>query len=171
MREMRETSHSIIPGFTIRFATEEDCELILMFIKDLAVFVKAADEVVATVDGLRDSLFTKRQAEVIIGEQAGEPVAFALFFTNYSTYLGKGNLYLEDLFVKESHRGAGYGKALLQYLAALAVARGCGRIDWGCLDWNRGALDFYKSLGAVTLDGWIVHRLYGEALAKLAGTR
>lgn len=155
-------------NFTIRQATPEDSGLILEFIKALAVYEKMADEVVATEAGLRETIFEKGQAGVIIGEENGVPVAFALYFHNYSTFLGKANLYLEDLFVKESCRGRGYGKAMLQKLAAIAVQEGCGRLDWWCLNWNVSSVAFYKSLGAVPMDEWTTFRLEKDALANLA---
>lgn len=155
-------------AFAIRFATEADCPLILRFIKALAAYEKMSDEVVATEDGLRDSLFAKRQAEVLIGEEDGKPVAFALFFHNFSTFLGKAGLYLEDLYVDESARGRGYGKAMLRRLAAIAKDRGCQRLDWWCLNWNQSSVDFYLALGATPMDDWTVYRLQGDALAALA---
>ncbi len=160
-------SQPALPDFSVRFAGEADCQLILEFIRALAVFEKMADQVTATVEGLRQSLFVKRQVEVIIAEYAGRPVGFALFFENYSTFLGQANMYLEDLFVNEDCRGKGFGKALFQCLAALAVRRGYRRIDWWCLDWNRKAVDFYLALGARAEDEWTVYRLQGEALERL----
>lgn len=154
---------------TIRLAQEEDCAGILSFIKGLAAYEKMSDQVVATEEKLKDSLFNKKQAEVLIGEEDGVPVAFALFFHNYSTFLGKANMYLEDLFVKEAHRGRGVGGAMFARLAKLAVQRGCERLDWACLDWNSSAAAFYKKMGAVAMEEWTVHRLQGEALKKLAG--
>lgn len=155
--------------FTIRSAEEKDCGVILSFIKALAAYENLADEVVADEAILQDSLFVKRQAEVIIGEEAGEPVAFALFFHNFSTFLGKANLYLEDLFVKESCRGKGYGVAMLKELACIAARRNCGRLDWWCLDWNTEAIAFYKKIGAVAMDDWTVYRLEGDRLRDFAG--
>ena len=155
-------------GFEIRFATAEDVPLILDFIKDLAEYEKMLDEVVATEEGLNESLFDKKQAEVIIGEESGEPVGFALFFHNYSTFLGKANLYLEDLFVKPDYRGKGYGKTLLSFLGKIAVDRDCGRLDWWCLDWNTTSIDFYKEMGAIPMDEWTVYRVEGEKLIRLA---
>lgn len=154
--------------FQIRFATEKDVPLILEFIKDLAEYEELLHEVVATEEILRESLFTKQQAEVIIGEENGEPVGFALFFHNFSTFLGKANLYLEDLFVKPESRGKGYGKRLLSYLGKIAVERDCERLDWWCLDWNTSSIEFYKSLGAIAMEDWTVYRMQGEALKALA---
>jgi GNAT superfamily N-acetyltransferase len=154
--------------FKIRFATEKDVPLILEFIKDLADYEELLHEVVATEEILKESIFIKNQAEVIIGEENGEPVGFALFFHNFSTFLGKANLYLEDLFVKPENRGKGYGKRLLSYLGKIAVERDCERLDWWCLDWNTSSIEFYKSLGAIPMDDWTVYRMQGEALKDLA---
>ncbi len=157
-----------IEGFVIRFATEKDVPLILRFIKDLAEYEKMLEEVVATEEGLQKSLFDKEQAEVIIAEEYGRPVGFALFFHNYSTFLGKANLYLEDLFVKPEYRGKGFGKALLSFLGKIAVDRDCGRLDWWCLDWNTSSIEFYKEMGAIPMDEWTVYRVEGEKLKRLA---
>jgi GNAT superfamily N-acetyltransferase len=158
-----------IPGFVIRFAEEKDVPLILRFIKGLAEYEKLTPEVTATEDLLRETLFGKRQvAEVIIGEYHGDAAAFALFFHNYSTFLGRPGIYLEDLFVKPEMRGHGFGKVLLTYLARLATERNCGRVEWAVLDWNEPAIRFYKKLGAAAMDEWTVFRLTGEALTTLA---
>ncbi len=157
-----------IPGFVIRSAGMDDVGLILEFIERLAEYEQLADEVVATVDVLRDSLFVKHQAEVIIGELNGRPVAFALFFHNFSTFLGKANLYLEDLFVDESCRGLGLGKIMFSCLAKIAVERGCERLDWWCLDWNGSSISFYKSMGAEPMSDWTVYRVDGDRLKRLA---
>lgn len=157
-----------IPELKIRMAVEKDVPLILQFIKDLADYEGMLDEVVATEEILRDSLFVKMQAEVIIGEYKGEPIGFALFFHNFSTFLGKANLYLEDLFVRPEARGLGAGKALLACLAEIAVERNCGRLDWWCLDWNVSSIKFYKQMGAKPMDEWTVYRVDGEALPALA---
>jgi GNAT superfamily N-acetyltransferase len=158
-----------IPGFVIRFAEKDDAGLILRFINGLAEYEKLSHEVTATEDLLRETLFGPRQvAEVIIGEYRGDAVAFALFFHNYSTFLGRPGIYLEDLFVKPEMRGHGFGKALLAYLAKLATERKCGRVEWSVLDWNTPAIGFYQKLGAVAKDEWTVHRLTGQALDRLA---
>jgi len=147
----------------------EDVADILGFIRDLAKFEKLEHEVAATEQGLRESLFGPRQyAEVVFVETEGERVGFAIFFHNYSTFLGRPGLYLEDLYVRPEKRGQGYGKLLLRHLASLAVARGCGRLEWWVLDWNQGAIDFYRSLGAEPMSDWTVYRLSGEALRRLA---
>jgi GNAT superfamily N-acetyltransferase len=155
----------------IRNATEQDVPLILYFIRELAVYEKLAHKVVANEELLRKTLFgPRRYAEVLIAEDEGTPVGFALFFHNYSTFLARPGIYLEDLFVKPEARGKGYGKALLAKLAAIAKERECGRVEWAVLDWNEPSIHFYKSLGAVPLDDWITFRLTGEALERLAVT-
>ena len=154
---------------TIRFATEKDVALVLRFIRDLAEYERLAHEVVATEDLLRETVFgPRRYAEVLIGEVAGEPAGFALFFHNFSTFLGRAGIYLEDLFVRPEFRGKGYGKQLLARLAALAIERKCGRVEWAVLDWNTPSIDFYKSIGAVPMSDWRIFRLRGDALAALA---
>ena len=153
-----------------RFAVETDTALILQFIRKLAEYEKMLDQVVADEALLREQLFEKRQAEVIFALEDGKEVGFALFFHNFSTFLGRSGLYLEDLFVLPEHRGKGYGKALLAKLASIAVERGYGRMEWWCLDWNRPSIDFYKSLGAVSMDEWTVYRLTGKTLTNLAET-
>jgi len=155
--------------FEIRQATEADVPVILRFIRALAEYEKLSHKVVATEESLRRTLFgNPRFAEVILGYEDGEPVGFALFFHNYSTFLGRPGIYLEDLFVDPDRRGRGYGKALLAHLARLARDRDCGRVEWAVLDWNAPSIQFYKSLGAVSLDDWIIFRLTGEALERSA---
>ena len=153
---------------SFRNATERDCGLILEFIKGLAEYEKMLDQVVATEEILHEWLFEKKKAEVVFALENGKEVGFALFFHNFSTFLGRAGIYLEDLFVFPEYRGKGYGKALLQRLAAIAVERGCGRLEWSCLDWNKPSIDFYLSLGATPMDGWTVYRLTGEALVSNA---
>ena len=153
----------------IREATEEDVPLILSLIRELAEYEKLSHEVVATEDGLRASLFGERRyAEVLIAEHDGEAAGFALFFHNFSTFLGKPGIYLEDLYVKPAFRGAGIGKKLLVYLASLAEGRGCGRLEWWVLDWNEPAIGFYRSVGAEPMNDWTVYRVSGSALEDLA---
>jgi GNAT superfamily N-acetyltransferase len=148
-------------------ATERDVPLILNFIRKLAEYEKLAHQVVATEDMLRDELFGSRPAaEVLIAYWDEEPAGFALFFHNFSTFLGRRGIYLEDLFVDPAQRGKGIGKALLIHLAKIAKERACGRLEWSVLDWNKPAIDFYKSLGAVPLEDWTQFRLTGEALEK-----
>lgn len=154
---------------SIRLATQADVPLILKFIQDLAEYEKLADQVVATEEKLIETLFSvKPAAEVVIAESAGQPAGFALFFHNYSTFLAKPGLYLEDLFVLPEFRGQGLGKLLLTYLAKLAVDRGCGRFEWSVLDWNQPAIDFYQAQGAVLLHDWRINRVTGDKLIALA---
>ncbi len=159
-----------IPNFRLEPATEADIPVIIDFIRALAEYERLLDQMVATEDGLRQSLFGERPyAEVLLGYYDDEPVAFALFFHNYSTFLGKPGLYLEDLFVKPHMRGKGLGKVILRRLAQIAKQRGCGRFEWWVLDWNEPSIAFYKSLGAIPMDEWTVFRVTGDALDKLAG--
>lgn len=151
-----------------RYATENDVPLIHRFIVELAKYEKLENEVVATEELLREWIFEKKKAEVIFALEGDKEVGFALFFHNFSTFLGRAGLYLEDLFVLPECRSKGYGKALLKTLAKIAVDRGCGRLDWCCLDWNKPSIEFYKSLGAVSLDEWTTYRLSGETLENLA---
>ncbi|MDP2715840.1 GNAT family N-acetyltransferase [Rheinheimera sp.] len=154
---------------TLRLATEQDIPTILAFIQGLAEYEKLADQVVATEDKLRASLFgAKPYAEVVIAEYQHQPAGFALFFHNYSTFLAKPGIYLEDLFVLPSHRGRGLGKLLLSYLAKLAVERDCGRLEWSVLDWNQPAIDFYQAQGATMLHDWRINRVTGPQLQQLA---
>ncbi len=153
----------------IRSATIADVPLILAFIRDLATYEQLLPDVVATEETLQQTLFGKAPAaHVVIAEVIGQPAGFALYFFNFSTFLAKPGLYLEDLFVKPEFRGNGTGKALLLHLARIANARGCGRMEWAVLDWNEPAKGFYKKLGAVPLDDWRVMRLTGAALAQYA---
>jgi len=151
-----------------RYAAESDTPLILQFIRELADYEHMLDQVVADEDVLRDQLFHQKKAEVLFALEDGKEVGFALFFHNFSTFLGRAGLYLEDLYVLPEHRGKGYGKALLQKLASIAVERGCGRLEWWCLDWNRPSIEFYRSLGAEPMEDWTVYRLTGETLTHLA---
>lgn len=155
-------------GLTFRFAEEKDCGLVLHFIKELAAYEKLSDQVIATEDLLREWIFEKKKAEVIFACEDGEEIGFALFFHNFSTFLGRAGIYLEDLFIKPEHRGKGYGRAMLNRLAAIAVERGCGRLEWWCLDWNRPSIDFYLSFGAVPMDEWTVYRITGDTLKAMA---
>ena len=155
--------------FSIRFATADDAEKILFFIKKLAEYENLSSEVVATEELLREWIFEKKKAEVVFSVEDGKEVGFALFFHNFSTFLGRAGIYLEDLFVLPEYRGKGYGKALLRELARITVERGCGRLEWCCLDWNKPSIDFYLSLGAKPLDDWTIYRLTGETLQNMAG--
>lgn len=155
----------------IAAAREADIPLLLELIAELADYEKLSDQAVATEAALRRALFDPRpHAEALVARVGGEAAAFALYFHNFSTFLGKRGLYLEDLFVRPAFRGMGVGKTMLEYLARLAVERGCGRFEWSVLDWNRPARDFYESLGAKANPEWIGYRLTGEALERLAGS-
>ena len=152
----------------IRPARPDEAGLVLDFIKRLAVYEKCADDVVADEATLRHSLFVEHAAEVVFAEEDGTVVGFALFFHNFSTFVGRKGMYLEDLFVLPEKRGRGYGKALLKYVARLAVERNCGRMEWICLDWNESALSVYRSMGAEPLSEWTVQRLDEQALKRFA---
>ena len=151
-----------------RYAEEKDAALILEFIRELADYEHMLDQVVATEALLKEWIFEKKKAEVIFAMDNGREVGFALFFHNFSTFLGRAGLYLEDLFVKPDSRGKGIGTAILKQLARIALERGCGRLEWYCLDWNKPSIDFYLSLGAKPMDGWTVYRVTGEGLKHLA---
>lgn len=151
-----------------RFAEEGDTPLILQFIRELADYEGMLSEVVADEATLKEWIFRKQKAEVLFVLADGREVGFALFFHNFSTFLGRAGLYLEDLYVKPEYRGRGYGKAILKKLAAIAVERGCGRLEWWCLDWNRPSIDFYPSLGAQPMEDWTVYRITGDTLTSLA---
>ena len=153
---------------TFRTATEEDCPLILDFIRQLAAYEKMSDQVVATEELLREWIFAKHKAEVLFVCEGEQAVGFALFFHNFSTFLGRAGIYLEDLFVLPAYRGQGYGKALLRRMAQLALERRCGRLEWSCLDWNEPSIAFYKSLGAAPLEDWTTYRLTGDTLREAA---
>ena len=152
----------------IRYAERKDTAIILNFIKDLASYENMLDQVVATETLLEEWLFDKKAAEVIFAIEDGKEVGFALFFHNFSTFLGRAGIYLEDLFVLPEYRGRGYGKGLLRKLAQIALERGCGRLEWACLDWNKPSIDFYLSLGAQPMDEWTTYRLTGDTLRKMA---
>ena len=151
-----------------RYAKEGDTALILQFIRELADYEKMLDEVVATEEILKEWIFEKNKAEVIFVLENDVEVGFALFFHNFSTFLGRSGVYLEDLYVQPAYRGKGYGKGLLKKLAQIAVERGCGRLEWWCLDWTRPSIDFYRSMGAEPMDDWTVYRVAGDTLQKLA---
>lgn len=151
-----------------RFARREDVPLILRFIRELARYEQLEHEVVATPELLEQWLFEKEKAEVIFAVEEGKEIGFALFFHNFSTFLGRAGIYLEDLYVVPEHRGRGVGRAILKQLAKIAVERGCGRLEWWCLDWNRPSIDFYLSLGAEPMSDWTVYRVAGDTLKKLA---
>lgn len=152
---------------TFRFAERKDVALILQFIKELADYEKLLHEVVATEELLEQWIFDKEKAEVLFAMVDQEEVGFALFFHNFSTFLGRAGIYLEDLYVKPEYRGNGYGKAILKQLAKIAMERGCGRLEWWCLDWNKPSIDFYGSLGAEAMDEWTVYRITGDTLKEM----
>lgn len=151
-----------------RFAERKDTALILRFIKELADYEKMLNEVIADEKILEEWIFDKQKAEVIFLLEGGKEIGFALFFHNFSTFLGRSGIYPEDLYVQPEHRGKGYGKSILKKLAAIAVERGCGRLEWWCLDWNKTSIDFYLSLGAEPMSDWTVYRIAGDTLKKLA---
>ena len=151
-----------------RSATREDVPLILQFIRELADYEKMLHEVVADEATLEEWIFDRQKAEVLFALVDGNEIGFALFFHNFSTFLGRAGIYLEDLYVKPEYRGKGYGKAILKRLASIAVERKCGRLEWWCLDWNQPSIDFYRSLGAEPMSDWTVYRIAGDTLAHLA---
>lgn len=154
--------------WTVRFAKREDVGQILEFIRRLAAYEQLEHEVVATEETLEEWLFDKEKAEVLFAVVDGKEVGFALFFHNFSTFLGRAGIYLEDLYVEPAFRGQGIGKGLIKQLARIAVERGCGRLEWWCLDWNQSSIDFYRSLGAEAMDEWTVYRIAGKTLTQLA---
>ncbi len=156
---------------SFRFAEEKDTALILGFIRALAEYEKLSDQVSATEELLSEWLFDKKVAEAFFALEDGKEVGFALYFHNFSTFLGCAGIYLEDLFVLPEHRGKGYGKAILRRLAQITKERGCGRLEWACLNWNQPSIDFYRSLGAVPMDDWTIYRVSGDALENLAAKR
>lgn len=153
---------------TFRNAERKDTGLILQFVKELAAYEDMSDDVIADESILETWIFDKQKAEVIFAVVDGTEVGFALFFHNFSTFLGRAGLYLEDLFVMPEYRGKGYGKALLKKLASIAVERGCGRLEWWCLDWNKPSIDFYLGMGAKAMDQWTVYRIDGDRLNRMA---
>lgn len=165
--QSRNTALRECEDMEFRTAQRGDTALILQFIRELADYEKMLDQVVATPELLEEWLFDRQKAEVIFALENGEEVGFALFFHNFSTFLGRAGVYLEDLFVRPEHRGKGIGKALLKKLAEIAVERGCGRLEWWCLDWNRPSIDFYLSMGAEPMEDWTVYRIAGDTLKKL----
>lgn len=157
-----------MPKFNIRPAKPEETSLVLEFIKKLAAYEKCSDEVVADEATLYQSLFVEKAAEVVFAEEDGVVIGFALFFHNFSTFVGRKGLYLEDLFIIPEKRGLGYGKAILKYLADIAIERNCGRMEWICLDWNAPSLAFYRSIGAIPLDEWTVQRMTEDVVKEFA---
>ena len=157
-----------IDGFKIRFAEEKDAAAIFSMVKELAEYEKLLDSLKATEDLLRESLFKRSVAETVIGEYEGQPVGYAIFFHNFSSFVGRIGIYIEDLYVKPQLRGKGFGEAMFLYIAKLAVERNCGRLEWSCLNWNTPSIAFYQKMGAVPLDEWTTYRLTGETLTKIA---
>lgn len=162
--------HKIIKdnGLILRKANESDCEIILELIKELAVYEKMLDKVTGTIETLKKSLFEKKAAEVILAEYENKVIGYALYFYNFSTFLGKAGIYLEDIYVKPEYRGKGFGKTLLSQIAVIAKENECDRVEWACLNWNKPSIDFYESLGAVNQDEWRVYRLTTQEIEKLA---
>lgn len=158
-------------SFTIRRAEEKDVPAILALICAIAEYEHMSGEVVATEETLRASMFTRGRAEALLGEVDGEPVGFVLYFYNFSTFIGREGLYLEDFFVYPAHRGKGYGKKLFARLAQIAIENGCERYEWTCLDWNQPSLDFYRAVGAIPMNEWTVQRLSGDALRHVAAAK
>lgn len=152
----------------IQEATEKDLALILSFIKELADYEHLSDQVTATEEILHQWLFVENKAKVVIAYYEHQPVGFALYFYNFSTFLGKAGIYLEDFYVRKEHRKKGFGKAILKKVAGLAIAQGCGRLEWSCLNWNKPSIDFYLSTGAIPMSDWTVYRLSGEALENFS---
>lgn len=163
-----ENIKTISENFKLRFAVEDDARLILDFIRELAEYENMVDDLIATEEVILKSIFIKECAKVIIGEYNHKPVAFALFFYNFSTFVGKPGIYLEDLYVKPDYRGKGYGKRILCFLAKLAIREDCGRLEWACLDWNEPSINFYKHLGAMPMNDWTVYRLDKKGIKELA---
>lgn len=153
--------------FELRMAVEGEIPLILQFIRDIAEYERMSDQVVATEELLREWLFEKKIAQVLIASCDGKDAGFALFFHNFSTFMGRAGLYLEDIYVRPEYRGQGLGKLFFRTLAQIAAERGCGRMEWSCLNWNEPSIRFYQSMGAVAMEDWTVYRLSGEALARL----
>ncbi|WP_100065805.1 GNAT family N-acetyltransferase [Miniphocaeibacter massiliensis] len=154
--------------FNLRKTTRKDTALILGFIEELAEYEKMTDDVIATEDLIEEHVFDKERVEVLIAEENNVPIGFCLFFYNFSTFMGKSGIYLEDLYIKPEYRGRGYGKIIFKELAKIAIERNCGRIEWVCLDWNKPAIDFYKKMGAISMDKWSTYRLTGESLRQVA---
>ena len=153
---------------TFRYANREDTGLILQFIKELAEYEKMLNEVVADEKTLEEWIFDKQKAQVFFALEDGKEVGFAIYFYNFSSFLGRAGIYLEDIFIRPEYRRKGYGKAMLKKLASIAVERGCGRLEWSCLDWNKPSIDFYLSLGAIPMSDWTVYRITGDTLTSLA---
>ena len=154
--------------FNLRKTTREDTELILSFIKELAEYEKMTDDVIATKELIEEHVFDKERVEVLIAEENNIPIGFCLFFYNFSTFVGRSGIYLEDVYIQPPYRGKGYGKIIFKELAKIAVERNCGRMEWVCLDWNKPSIEFYKKMGAVSMDDWSTYRLTGDGLRQVA---
>ncbi|MGL4774638.1 MAG: GNAT family N-acetyltransferase [Clostridium sp.] len=159
-----------VDGFKLRSTIKEDASLILELIKEIAVYEKMLDEVVATEESILESIFEKKEAEVLIGEFNGEPIGYALYFFNYSTFIGKAGFYLEDIYIKPEYRGKGIGTEIFRVLGKIAFEKGCRRMEWSCLNWNEPSIQFYKGLGAIPMSEWTVYRLTDENIEKLANS-
>ena len=157
-----------IESLKIRETSEEDCIIILSIIKDIAEYEKMSDEVIATEESLRESIFKNKRAEVVILELDEKAIGYALYFYNFSTFIGKSGLYLEDIFIKKEARGKGIGKEVFKFLVKKAKEEGCKRMEWACLDWNEPSIKFYKSLGAIPMDDWTIYRLTEKEINRLS---
>ncbi len=167
---MDKTIQTRIDGFTVRFAKKEDAKIIFNMIRELAEYEKLLDHFEATEELVQESLFRRNVAETLIGEFKHEPVGYAIFFYNISSFLGRIGIFIEDLYVKPEMRGKGFGKVMFSFIAKLAVERNCGRLEWACLDWNKPAITFYKKMNAVPLEDWTIYRVVGEDLKELANS-
>ncbi len=167
---MDKTIQTRIDGFTVRFAKKEDAKIVFNMIRELAEYEKLLDHFEATEELVRESLFRRNVAETLIGEFKHEPVSYAIFFYNISSFLGRIGIFIEDLYVKPEMRGKGFGKVMFSFIAKLAVERNCGRLEWACLDWNKPAITFYKKMNAVPLEDWTIYRVVGEDLKELANS-
>lgn len=161
---MGKITETEIAHFRLREPDEQDASVILGFISELAAYEKMTDDVIATEELIHKALFCDHSAEAVIAEYHEQPVGFALYFYNFSTFVGRTGLYLEDLYIRPEIRGKGFGKAILRYLSRVAKERGCGRMEWTCLDWNEPSIRFYKSIGAEPVDGWTIYRMTGDAI-------
>lgn len=168
MKDMKRILYSGVNGFTIRLADENDVRIVFDMVKELAAYEKLAGSLEATEELFSESLFQRGVAETLIGEYEGNPVGYAIFFHNFSSFAGRIGIYIEDIYVKPEMRGKGFGKTFFAYIANLAVQRRCGRLEWSCLDWNKPSIDFYEKLDAKRLADWKIYRLSGDALNRLA---
>ncbi|WP_194189729.1 GNAT family N-acetyltransferase [Clostridium chrysemydis] len=157
-----------IEGFKLRETSEKDIPLILNLIKEIAIYEKMLDQVIATEETLKESIFNKDEAEVLIAEFNGEPIGYVLYFYNFSTFIGRSGFYLEDIYIKPEYRGKGIGKEIFRLIAGIAFEKGCRRMEWTCLNWNEPSINFYKSLGAVPMSEWTVYRLDRENIEKVS---